>query len=69
MFENTSKVLDDLIDEDYLTRHLFSPLIMYESVSSSATRSANIKNFTLFEEDLANNALPQWMFITPNMSK
>ena len=48
---------------------LASPLIIYDSVADSTTRSANIKNFTLFEEDLANNALPQWMFITPNMSR
>jgi len=51
---------------DYVRKH--NPLIMYESVSSSTTRSANIKNFESFEEDLANNALPQWMFITPNMT-
>lgn len=46
-----------------------SPLIIYNSVVDNAERLANIKNFTLFEQDLANNALPQWMFITPNMSK
>jgi hypothetical protein len=32
-------------------------------------RLAKTKNFTLFDRDLAANTLPQWMFITPNMSK
>ena len=41
----------------------------YDSVTSNLDRLAKIKNFTMFERDLANNALPQWMFITPNMSK
>jgi hypothetical protein len=54
---------------DCLTRLLLSPLISYESVTNCPERIANIKNFTLFEEDVANNKLPQWMFITPNMSK
>jgi hypothetical protein len=40
----------------------------YDSVTSNLDRLAKIKNFTMFYEDLANNALPQWMFITPNMS-
>ncbi|KAF8812750.1 acid phosphatase [Phlegmacium glaucopus] len=50
---------------DYVRKH--NPLIVYDSVANSPQRSANIKNFTLFEQDLANNNLPQWMFITPNM--
>jgi len=29
---------------------------------------AVIKNFTLFYEDLNNNKLPQYLFITPNMT-
>lgn len=53
----------------HLTHCPFSPLIIYESVTSSPTRIANIKNFTLFDQDLANGVLPQWIFITPNMSK
>lgn len=40
----------------------------YDSVTSSLTRLAKSKNFTMFDKDLANNALPQWMFITPNMT-
>lgn len=44
-------------------------MIIYDSVANSTSRSANIKNFTLFEQDLASNSIPQWMFITPNMSQ
>jgi hypothetical protein len=47
----------------------FSPLMSYDSVTSNLDRLAKIKNFTMFYENLENNALPQWMFITPNMSK
>lgn len=48
--------------------HCDSPLISYDSVSEDEKRLAKIKNFTMFYEDLNNNALPQWMFITPNMT-
>ncbi len=41
----------------------------YDSVTSDADRLAKSKNFTLFYKDLEANTLPQWMFITPNMSK
>ncbi|KAG9247085.1 phosphoesterase family-domain-containing protein [Calycina marina] len=51
---------------DYVRKH--NPLISYDSVTSDVSRLAKIKNFTMFDEDLANNALPQWMFITPNMT-
>lgn len=40
----------------------------YDSVTSDLNRLAKIKNFTMFERDLAANKLPQWIFITPNMS-
>lgn len=40
----------------------------YDSVTSNLDRLAKIKNFTMFYEDLNNNALPQWLFITPNMT-
>jgi hypothetical protein len=41
----------------------------YDSITSNVDRLAKAKNFTMFNTDLANNALPQWMFITPNMSQ
>jgi hypothetical protein len=47
---------------------MHSPLISYDSVTSVTDRLAKIKNFTMFDTDLRNNQLPQWMFITPNMS-
>jgi acid phosphatase len=51
---------------DYVRKH--NPLIEYDSVSSNATRLSLVKNFTLFESDLAAKTLPQWSFITPNMT-
>ncbi len=41
----------------------------YDSVTSNVNRLAKCKNFTVFNKELAANQLPQWMFITPNMSK
>jgi acid phosphatase len=41
---------------------------LYGSVENKADRLAKIKNTTLFFEDLKNDALPQWMFITPNIT-
>jgi len=40
----------------------------YDSITSDVNRLAKCKNFTMFDRDLASNKLPQWMFITPNMS-
>ncbi|KAJ5930066.1 hypothetical protein N7466_005559 [Penicillium verhagenii] len=51
---------------DYMRKH--NPLMSYDSVTSVTDRLAKSKNFTMFYEDLDNNALPQWMFITPNMT-
>ncbi len=51
---------------DYVRKH--NPLVSYDSVTSNTNRLAKIKNFTMFDKDLSSNKLPQWMFITPNMS-
>ncbi|KAK1752837.1 phosphoesterase family-domain-containing protein [Echria macrotheca] len=51
---------------DYVRKH--NPLMSYDSVTSDLNRLAKCKNFTMFNKDLANNKLPQWMFITPNMT-
>jgi phospholipase C len=51
---------------DYVRKH--NPLMSYDSVTSDLNRLAKSKNFTMFYEDLNNNKLPQWMFITPNMT-
>ncbi|KAG6830001.1 hypothetical protein H0H92_002692 [Tricholoma furcatifolium] len=51
---------------DYMRKH--NPLVIYESINTVSDRLSHIKNFTLFEQDLAADALPQWIFITPNMT-
>ncbi|KAL1864184.1 hypothetical protein VTK73DRAFT_6075 [Phialemonium thermophilum] len=51
---------------DYVRKH--NPAVIYDSVSAETDRLAKIKNLTYFYEDLRHNALPQWMFITPNMT-
>ncbi|KAA8644621.1 hypothetical protein EYZ11_008000 [Aspergillus tanneri] len=51
---------------DYVRKH--NPLILYDSVTENSTRLRQIKNFTHFDEDLANEKLPQWAFVTPNMT-
>lgn len=68
MFASTSKssMMSNISFDDLLTIH--SPLASYKSVTENLQRLSQIKNFTLFEQDLAANKLPQWMFITPNMS-
>jgi hypothetical protein len=44
-------------------------LIIYDSVATVPARAAKTKNFVSFQQDLANDALPQWFFMTPNMSE
>ncbi|ONH67792.1 putative acid phosphatase [Cyberlindnera fabianii] len=51
---------------DYVRKH--NPLVLYDSVATDSDKLANIKNLTTFYEDLENETLPQWMFITPNMT-
>ncbi|KAK3308432.1 phosphoesterase family-domain-containing protein [Chaetomium strumarium] len=51
---------------DYVRKH--NPLMSFDSVTSNTNRLARCKNFTMFDRDLAANTLPQWMFITPNMT-
>jgi acid phosphatase len=51
---------------DYVRKH--NPLILFDSVTSNTTRLSLIKNFTSFNSDLAAKTLPQWSFITPNMT-
>lgn len=41
----------------------------YGNVLDTPERLGVTKNLTLFQQDLENETLPQWMFITPNMSK
>ncbi|KAJ5139756.1 Acid phosphatase [Penicillium atrosanguineum] len=51
---------------DYVRKH--NPLILYDSVVKNDTRARQIKGFEAFFDDLDNKKLPQWAFITPNMT-
>ncbi|CZS96660.1 hypothetical protein WAI453_010082 [Rhynchosporium graminicola] len=51
---------------DYVRKH--NPLMSYDSVTSVEDRLAKSKNFTMFQRELATGMLPQWMFLTPNMT-
>lgn len=51
---------------DYVRKH--NPLMSYDSVTSDLNRLAKSKNLTMFYNELDANTLPQWMFITPNMT-
>ncbi|KAK0708281.1 phosphoesterase family-domain-containing protein [Lasiosphaeris hirsuta] len=52
--------------DDYVRKH--NPLILFDSVAHNATRLKQIKNFTSFDHDLRAEKIPQWSFITPNMT-
>ncbi|KAJ2972701.1 hypothetical protein NQ176_g7008 [Zarea fungicola] len=58
---------------DYVRKH--NPAILHDSVTHYERRLAQIKNLSMidtsrseFHKDLKANKLPQWMFITPNMT-
>jgi acid phosphatase len=42
--------------------------VIYDSAAGNINRLAQIKNLTMFFKDLQDDKLPQWMFITPNMT-
>jgi len=50
---------------DYVRKH--NPAILYNA-NTNTDRLAKIKNLTMFSTDLKNDQLPQWAFITPNMT-
>jgi Phosphoesterase family len=49
----------------YVRKH--NPLIIYDSVATVPARAAKIRNFNDFATDVNASAIPQWLFITPNM--
>lgn len=55
----------ETFQNNYVRKH--NPLILYESVTQNQTRLGNIKNLTMFQEDLEKETLPQFIHITPNM--
>ncbi|KAH8901975.1 phosphoesterase [Coniochaeta sp. PMI_546] len=65
-FEGMGYVNQQTKANDYVRKH--NPAVIYNSVAKDQERLAKIKNLTMFYSDLAANTLPQWMFITPNMT-
>ncbi|KAK1950783.1 phosphoesterase [Colletotrichum sublineola] len=53
------------VEGNYARKH--NLLVRFDSVSLDRDRLAKTKNLTLFYEDLNNNRLPQWLFVTPNL--
>ncbi|KAH9957100.1 phosphoesterase family-domain-containing protein [Russula dissimulans] len=49
----------------YVRKH--NPLILYDSVAMVPSRAAKIRNFNDFAADINASAIPQWLFITPNL--
>ncbi|KAL1619944.1 hypothetical protein SLS56_009911 [Neofusicoccum ribis] len=50
----------------YVRKH--NPAVSYGNVLNAPERLSVTKNLTLFQQDLEAGTLPQWMFITPNMT-
>ncbi|KAI9743500.1 MAG: hypothetical protein M1818_002813 [Claussenomyces sp. TS43310] len=65
-FQGVEYINQETGANDYVRKH--NPAVMLNSVVNSESRLERIKNTTLFFEDLEANTLPQWMFITPNMT-
>jgi acid phosphatase len=51
---------------DYVRKH--NPLVSFDSISQNGTRLRQTKSFVSFYDDLQAKTLPQWAFITPNMT-
>jgi acid phosphatase len=58
---------------DYVRKH--NPAVIFDSVAHFEDRLSQLKNLSLIDQtksqfhlDLQANKLPQWMFITPNMT-
>jgi Phosphoesterase family len=49
----------------YVRKH--DPLVIYDSIASVPSRLSRIRNFNDFAVDVNASALPQWLFVTPNM--
>jgi hypothetical protein len=49
----------------YVRKH--DPTIIYDSVASVPSRLARHRNFNDLAADVNASALPQWLFVTPNM--
>lgn len=49
----------------YVRKH--NPLVIYDSVATNTSRAFRIRNFNDFAVDVNAGAIPQWVFVTPNM--
>lgn len=49
----------------YVRKH--DPVVLYNSVTDVPTRVSRVRNFNDFAADVNASAIPQWLFITPNM--
>ncbi|KZS96980.1 hypothetical protein SISNIDRAFT_406855 [Sistotremastrum niveocremeum HHB9708] len=49
----------------YVRKH--NPLVIYDSVANVPARLARHRNFNDFAADLNASAIPQWLFVTPNL--
>lgn len=49
----------------YVRKH--NPLIIYDSVATVPARAALHRNFNDFAADVNASAIPQWVFVTPNL--
>lgn len=70
MTVSTEKVLffsGSLTNEITTDVRKHNPAVIYNA-NTSPERLAKNKNLTQFYSDLEANKLPQWMFITPNMT-
>ncbi len=72
-FEGSGWVNQKTGATDYVRKH--NPAVIFNSVAHFEDRLSLIKNLSLFDQtqsqfhrDLNANKLPQWMFITPNMT-
>ncbi|KAK5171903.1 uncharacterized protein LTR77_003540 [Saxophila tyrrhenica] len=64
-FQGDSYVNQETKANDYVRKH--NPPVLYNR-NTDGKRLSYQKNFTIFYEDLKHEKLPQWMFITPNMT-
>ncbi|OQO08545.1 hypothetical protein B0A48_06415 [Cryoendolithus antarcticus] len=64
-FEGMGYVNQNTKSNDYVRKH--HPTILYNA-NTTPQRLSQQKNLTMFYQDLAAGKLPQWMFITPNMT-
>lgn len=53
------------VEGNYSRKH--NLLQRYESIQEDKYRQSKVKNLTMFYEDLENERLPQWLFVTPNL--